>query len=58
MQNEKFNGYVSVIADGGEYTATFIHEGKTPVYSKVKNIVEFIKDALEHEWKITLMEVE
>lgn len=58
MQNEKINGYVTVIADGEEYEAKFTHESKMPVYSKVKNIAEFIKDAMDHEWKITLMEVE
>lgn len=58
MQNEKFEGYVTVIPDGDEYEAEFTHNHKMPVYSRVRNIREFIKDALEHGWTITLMEVE
>lgn len=58
MQNEKLEGYVTVIAAGDEYEAKFIHNHKMPVYSRVRNIKKFIEDALKHGWTITLMEVE
>ena len=58
MKNEKVEGYLTAISTGYEYEVEFIHNHKMPVHSKVKNIGEFIKDALKHGWKITLMEVE
>lgn len=58
MQNEKVNGYVTVIADSDGYKAKFTYVDKNPIYVRVENIRKFIKDALKHEWNITLMEVE
>lgn len=57
MRNEKFKGYVTVIPDGDEYEAKFTSEDKFPVYSRIKNLEDFIRKALDNGWSISVMEV-